>query len=372
MNIAFALFKFFPYGGLQRNMRAMAEEAIKRGHTVTVFCSHWEGDIPSGVKVWLLPVKKLTNAGRTSAFIGLLLDTLAAQSFDIVVGFNKMPGLDLYYAADSCFAYKANYERGFFYRLSGRTQAYLCNEAAVFGADAKTLILEVSPRERGKFQRCYNTPNKRFITLPPGIARDRALPANFDALRADLRREIGAKGSDVLMLVLGSGFRTKGLDRAIAVLAELRQSKLDVALVVAGQDKSRPFERQAARLQVRDRVYFLGGRSDVSALLQAADVLIHPAYKENTGNVLLEAMIAGKPVVTSDVCGYAHYVIDAAMGYVVEKPYAITAFSQAVKKCIDTPAEHWRELGRRFSMNDEIYSRPQFAVDVMETLGYRS
>ena len=45
-----------------------------------------------------------------------------------------------------------------------------------------------------------------------------------------------------------------------------------------------------------------------------ADLLIHPAYNENTGTVLLEALVAGLPVLVSAVCGYAHYIAEADAG----------------------------------------------------------
>jgi len=372
VNIAFSLYDFFPFGGMQRNMLAMADEAVRRGHRITIFCSLWEGDEPAGVEVVRLPVKGFTNAGRARHFVRLFQSTLKNRDFDLIVGFNKMPGLDLYYAADSCFAYKAHYERNFIYRLSGRTKRYLINEAAVFSRESATKILEVSRKERDRFQRCYETPAERFFTLPPGISRNRSLPDDFQALREEARRKLGVGAKTFLLLALGSGFRTKGLDRSISVLADLKQQNIDARLIVVGQDKAWPFEAQATRLGVKDQIDFLGGRDDVPVLLQAADLLLHPAYKENTGNVLLEAMIAGKPVVTTDVCGYAHYVEDASMGCVVEAPYAISALSQAVKQCLQQPADHWRQLGREFARNDEIYSRPAFAVNVMEQLGDQS
>lgn len=46
-------------------------------------------------------------------------------------------------------------------------------------------------------------------------------------------------------------------------------------------------------------------------------MFLHPAYSENTGTVLLEAMVAGLPVIATDVCGYAHYIVDEHMGKVL-------------------------------------------------------
>jgi hypothetical protein len=55
------------------------------------------------------------------------------------------------------------------------------------------------------------------------------------------------------------------------------------------------------------------------AFLLGADLLIHPAYNENTGTVLLEAVVAGLPVLTTAVCGYAHYIAPRPMPAVVSR-----------------------------------------------------
>jgi UDP-glucose:(heptosyl)LPS alpha-1,3-glucosyltransferase len=97
-------------------------------------------------------------------------------------------------------------------------------------------------------------------------------------------------------------------------------------------------------------------------------VLLHPAYKENTGNALLEAMIAGLPVVTSDVCGYAHYVRDAEMGAVITSPFKRDDYVAAINKALTISGEQWHQKGESFAANSDVYSRPQVAVDIMEKL----
>ncbi len=51
MNILLALFKYFPQGGLQKDTLRFAQEAARRGHNVTIFCSSWQGDKPEGINV---------------------------------------------------------------------------------------------------------------------------------------------------------------------------------------------------------------------------------------------------------------------------------------------------------------------------------
>jgi UDP-glucose:(heptosyl)LPS alpha-1,3-glucosyltransferase len=366
LQLAFALYKYFPFGGLQRNMLAMALEAIARGHGVTVYCSDWQGDCPAGIDLQVIPARGWDNAARMQHFAADLRPQLKA--YDLLVGFNKWPGLDLYYAADSCFAYKAHYERGFFYRLAPRTKAYLKLEKAVFGTASKTQILEVSRPERERFVQCYGTAENRFNTLPPGIATNRVAPNNWREIRCETREQLGLDNQQKCFLALGSGYKTKGLDRSIAALHTLCEQGVNGILLVVGKDKRVQFVRQAQKLGLHERVRFLGGRDDVPNLLQAADVLLHPAYKENTGNALLEAMIAGLPVVTSDVCGYAHYVRDAEMGAVITSPFKRDDYVAAINKAPTISGEQWHQKGESFAANSDVYSRPQVAVDIMEKL----
>ena len=80
-------------------------------------------------------------------------------------------------------------------------------------------------------------------------------------------------------------------------------------MVVIGQDQAGPYRRLAQKLKIADKVRFLGGRTDIPELLAAGDLLIHPAYMENTGTILLEAIASGLPVIATDVCGYADHII---------------------------------------------------------------
>lgn len=366
LQLAFALYKYFPFGGLQRNMLAMALEAIARGHNVTIYCSDWQGDCPAEIDLQIIPARGWGNAARMQNFITDLRPQLKAC--DLLVGFNKWPGLDLYYAADSCFAYKAQHERGFFYRLAPRTKAYLKLEKAVFGVTSKTQILEVSRPERARFVQCYGTSENRFHTLPPGIATNRVAPDNWQAIRGKTRQQLGIGDQQKCFLALGSGYKTKGLDRSIDALHTLCEQGVNGVLLVVGDDKREQFVRQAQKLGLQEHVRFLGGRDDVPNLLQAADVLLHPAYKENTGNALLEAMIAGLPVVASDVCGYAHYVREAQMGTVIASPFNADAYVAAINEALVISGEQWHSKGERFAATSDVYSRPQVAVDIMEKL----
>ncbi|MEE9344884.1 MAG: glycosyltransferase, partial [Methylococcales bacterium] len=102
MRFAFCLFSYFPYGGLERNFLSIAEQCLQRGHQVSVYTRHWEANMPDNMKVNCLPVTALTNHNRDRQFVVQLSNQLQYENYDAIVGFNKMPGLDVYYAADPC------------------------------------------------------------------------------------------------------------------------------------------------------------------------------------------------------------------------------------------------------------------------------
>jgi UDP-glucose:(heptosyl)LPS alpha-1,3-glucosyltransferase len=373
MKLAFCLFRYFPFGGLQRDMIQIAQEAHSRGHTIDIFCNDWQGEQPTNMSVTQFKIKAFSNAAETKRYHLQLQSELAKKHFDAIVGFNKMPGLDLYFAADSCFAYKAYEERGWLYRQTSRSKVYLEFERAVFGKKSKTEILELSANERHRFIHFYGTDSNRFHSLPPGISRNRIMANNTDIIRAQSRSALGFTDDQPILLAIGSGFKTKGLDRSLnAVAALTRDGCPKIQLLVAGQDQPRTFIKQAKKLGIENQVHFLGGRDDVPDLLQAADLLIHPAYKENSGIALLEAIIAGLPVVTTDVCGYAHFIEETNMGQVIKTPFDPQALAAAIKATLAVERKTWQTRGYNFATHNDLYSLHSKAVDIIEQVANRN
>ncbi|MCY1200384.1 Lipopolysaccharide core biosynthesis protein RfaG [compost metagenome] len=368
MQLAFVLYKYFPFGGLQRDFMRIALECQRRGHAVRVYTMIWEGEVPEGFEVLIAPVKALFNHKRNEKFTAWVEADLARRPVDRVVGFNKMPGLDVYYAADPCFEDKAQTLRNGLYRRWGRYKHFSDYERAVFAPESKTEVLMISEVQQPLFVRHYATPSRRFHLLPPGIAADRRAPANAADIRAEFRHEFKLGDDDLLLVQIGSGFKTKGLDRSLKAVAALpRELKKRTRLIVIGQDDPKPFLLQMKALGISDQVDILKGRSDIPRFLLGADLLIHPAYNENTGTVLLEALVAGLPVLVTDVCGYAHYIAEADSGRVLPSPFEQDALNQTLAGMLADAAARarWSANGLAFADSADLYSMPQHAADVI-------
>ena len=368
MQLAFALFKYFPYGGLQRDFLRIALACQARGHAVRAYVLSWQGDIPAGFEVVQVPVKALTNPRRYEKFAAWVRADLALRPADRVIGFNKMPGLDVYYCADPCYEDKARTLRGKVYRLSGRYRHFAAFEHAVFEPRSRTEVLMISALQQLLFEKHYATPAARFHLLPPGIAADRRAPPDAANVRREFRREF-ALGDDGLLLVqIGSGFKTKGLDRSLKALAALpAELRARTRLIAIGQDEPRPFLALVRQLGLANRVEIIKGRDDIPRFLLGADLLIHPAYNENTGTVLLEALVAGLPVLTTAACGYAHYIEDAAAGRVVPLPFAQAALDATLAAMLadDAARRQWAVNGLAFAAQADLYGMPERAADLI-------
>ena len=355
MQLAFILYKYFPFGGLQRDFMRIALECQARGHVIRVYTPIWEGEVPAGFEVVVVPVKALFNHKRNEKLTAWVEADLAKRPVDRVIGFNKMPGLDVYYAADGCYEDKAQTLRNPLYKRWGRYKHFADYERAVFAPESKTEILMISEVQR-------------FHLLPPGIAQDRRAPANAAEIRAEFRAEFKLADSDLLLVQIGSGFKTKGLDRSLKALAALpRELKKRTRLIAIGQDDPRAFQLQAKALGVSDQVQVLKGRSDIPRFLLGADLLIHPAYNENTGTVLLEALVSGLPVLVTDVCGYAHYIAEADAGRVLSGPFEQAKLDHLLADMLADASRRafWGRNGLAYAERADLYSMPQHAADII-------
>lgn len=370
MNIAFLLFKYFPYGGLQRDFLRIAQECQRRGHSIKVYTLSWEGPVPAGFDVRIAPVRALSNHRRAAKFSRWIEKELAAAPETVRVGFNKMPGLDVYYAADACYKEKSLTQRGRLYRLGARYRLYTAFEEAVFGRESATEILMISRTQEPFFVKHYGTLSSRMHFLPPNIARDRVAPPDAAEIRAAFRQANGLSGDTKLLVQIGSGFIKKGVDRSLRAVAALPEAvRSRTVFWVVGKDRTDRFERLACELGIGDHVVFTGGRDDIPQILLGADLMIHPAYDENTGTVLLEAVAAGLPVLCTEVCGYGSHIKAAGCGLLTPEPFDQPVLNRQLEELLTGgKLPELSEKALAYARSTDIYSMHERAADVIETV----
>ncbi|MCK8517005.1 glycosyltransferase family 4 protein [Methylonatrum kenyense] len=369
MRLALLLFKYFPHGGLQRNFRRITELCLAHGHEVDVFTLAWEGWDPShpALRIERVEVGGWRNHVRYRRFAEALEPRLRQGGYDRIVGFNKLPGLDVYYNADPCLMHRAMH-RGWLYRRSARFKQLAAFEQAVFAANTRNHILLLSPAEQPLFQHWYNTRPDRFRPMPPYVSPDRFAPADYPERRRRMRQDLGLADDQRLLLMVGSDYRRKGVDRAVRALAALPDAKRQRSqLYVLGKGQPGPIRRLASRLGLAEQVHLLQGRDDVPDFLFAADLLLHVAYQENTGTAIVEAIAAGLPALVTGNCGYAAHVSAAECGQVIAEPFRQETLDRALSEMLDSKQrDAWRANALAYAAETELGNRAEHAVRVIE------
>lgn len=157
-----------------------------------------------------------------------------------------------------------------------------------------------------------------------GVERDVFDPARRDL---DWRRSLGIGDDEVVVGFVGRLVMEKGLDVFVATIERLRAMGVEHRVLVVGEGPAGDwFEKRLPE----DAVFagFQRG-ADLGRAIASMDMLFNPSVTETFGNVTLEAMAAGLPVIAADATGSRSLVADGVSGRIV-RAGAIDAFADAI------------------------------------------
>ncbi len=143
-------------------------------------------------------------------------------------------------------------------------------------------------------------PSKKIDVIPRG--RDpQVFRMRTPDIRAEAREQLGISPDIPAVLAVGRLEPAKGLHHLLSAVPVIAQSMPTAVLLIAGRDgrSSHLLRNQADQLPLKIR--FLGHRTDIPALLAAADVLAFPSEREGSPGTLIEAMAVGTPIVASNI-----------------------------------------------------------------------
>jgi glycosyltransferase involved in cell wall biosynthesis len=200
-------------------------------------------------------------------------------------------------------------------------------------------------------------PERKLATIHYGLD---ALPSAWGENRAD-----DVPADAVVVLAVCRLEEQKGVDVAVRAVAQLRERQPHAHLVALGEGAERPHLEQLAR-ELRVPLFLPGRVADVAAWLRRAAVLVHPVRWEGFGLAVLEAMLAGLPVVASRVSSLPELVADGQTGILVppDDPAALAeALDRALREAAALGAAGRRRAQERFS----VARMTEATLDVYET-----
>ena len=314
MRLAIICRPFSFHGGVETSTAGLVNALVARGgYDVDLITSAGQFPVP-GVGLRRLRVPGQPSVLRQLCFALAARRAVRAGAYDLVQSHERCLTQDIYRAGEGCHrAYLEATGRGGV-QVNPQHRLLLWLERRIFTLKASRHIVAISARGKAEIERLYRTPADKVTVVYNGVDLARFHPENRKRWRQETREALGVPREAWLVAFVGSGFERKGLGPLMEAVAALRSP--DIRLLVAGKGRTDIYRRLEARLGLGGAVTWIAPRPDVERLYAAADAVALPARYEPFGNVHLEALASGIPVLTSSVTGGAEVVRDGVSGAV--------------------------------------------------------
>jgi glycosyltransferase involved in cell wall biosynthesis len=226
-------------------------------------------------------------------------------------------------------------------------------------------VIAVSTENLGLLHSCFGLPADKGRVIYNGRS-ERFFAPRCELARAQARAALGIAADCIVVLTIGRFELVKGYQYLLAALPALRRSELwpSLELVWVGSGTLEDRLRGIAHLLGGNQIHLLTGHPDIPALLDAADLLVHPSAYEGMPLVVLEAMAKGVPVVATAVSGTPEALGDT--GYLLDAPSDDPAFGEQLAAAICHLAgnsQRRRQLGKASKSRAMAHFTEQQMVD---------
>jgi UDP-glucose:(heptosyl)LPS alpha-1,3-glucosyltransferase len=340
MRLALIRQRYTPYGGAERFVARALEALRHKGVAVTVIARQWkDGEAADGgpaqdgepaaradARTELLRCDPfyLGRLWRDASFARVACRAVAAHAFDLVQSHERIACCDIYRAGDGVHAQWLDNRRralGVWARLGIALNPYhayvLRAERLLFSSRRLRAVICNSRMVAAEIRARFGVPEALLHVIYNGVDLDAFHPRLRERHRAAMRARLGFADTDMLYLMVGSGFERKGVPQLLEAFTRLRAENARL-LIVGADRRTRALRRRAAALGVGDRVVFAGPQRDVEPWYGAADCFVLPTLYDPFPNAALEAMAAGLPVITSASCGAAELIEEGQSGFVCD------------------------------------------------------
>jgi len=350
MKIALALEKFDRHsGGAEAYAVELARTLVSEGWEVHLYGHSWAGEPAQAV---FHPIPRLPRwvppSVRILDFAFRHRSMVRGQDFDVVLGFGNTLEMNVYQSHGGVH-YLSNSRKlravrnpalRFLKTLalfaSPKYHARAWIEAAPFRAKEPPVIVAISDMVRNDMADYFRVPGERIRLVYNGVDVRKFEVAAAGAAGKQLRTRLGFD-DEVLFLFMAYDFRKKGVRFLLQAADRLRRKVRSgrFGIVVVGGPPSRSLARLVSDLQLTDVVRYPGPTREPEAYYSACDVFILPTFYDACSLVVIEAMAAGLPAITTQYNGAAGIVTDSVDGKVLSDPANIDDMACAMWHFLD-------------------------------------
>jgi UDP-glucose:(heptosyl)LPS alpha-1,3-glucosyltransferase len=336
MKLALIRRQFSGTGGAELYLQRLLKVLADAGHQLHLFAESWQGQ-PEGVTVHPVSVFG-ARAQRPVRFAEAVQRALGGERFDCVFSLERTWRQDVYRAGDGVHRvwlerrrHYAAWWRRPFVGLGAFHRNMMALEKQSFNPANTRHVIVNSEMVKREILEHFAFPAERIHLVRNGVDTARFRHGH----RADTRARLGVKDDESLLLFVGSGWERKGLRFLLQLVADLRHTRELLETECQRQHAEWRLSKGAFRQRVRllvvgkghpprgaasEDVLFTGPMDDVENAYAAADLLVFLPIYEPSANVVVEALAAGLPVVTSAGNGASELIQAGVNGSVINDP----------------------------------------------------
>jgi UDP-glucose:(heptosyl)LPS alpha-1,3-glucosyltransferase len=330
------------HGGVETATAGLLAALRHAGHDVELISTRRQASV-AGLVVRRVPTLRHPSVLRLISFAVAARAAAARHGYDLVQSHERALAQDVYRAGEGCHAAYLEAMRRKVTGAAPYHRLVLALERRIFQLRTARHVVAISRQGKEEIERRFGTDPARVTLIYNGVDLERFHPDNRGRHRRPTRQALRIPEEAWTVLFVGSGFERKGLDCLLEAFA--RVADTDSRLVVTGKGAEAPYQRLAASLGIAERTIWTGPKEDVERLYAAADAVALPARYEPFGNVHLEALASGVPVLSSARAGGSEIVRRGENGWVAAQA-AAAPIAEGLAALRDAPAGGWAASAR--------------------------
>ena len=343
MKIAIVRKKYTPYGGAERYLHGLIGRLIEMGHEIHVYANTWPSLKGQNIFFHKVPMIGGLSLLKIWSFALATWILIRRERFDIVFSNERTFIQDIYRAADGCHRgwLSVRFRQLTFWRklsiiVNPLHGSVLFFDWLIFRKRRFKKVIALSNQSKQEIMQRYDVPPDMIHVIYNGVDLELFHPRNrMD--RDTLRRELGITNHEYVLLYVGTGFERKGLKYLIEAVAQLKQYPFH--LLVIGRNKTSLYRKLAKKLGIETYIHFLGAINGVAKYYGAADIFVFPTLYEPFGNVHLEALASGLPVITSAMSGGSEIITAGLDGDIIKDPTNPCEIADKIRSVIEQMRE---------------------------------
>ncbi len=331
-------------GGAERSVFELASALSARGLQVDILAAKGQ---TKAKDIHILCRAEPCNRTWHFTFANAIKKHLSENHYDIVHSVLPFDFADIYQPRGGSFAEAilrnaSSYQNRFVQNYKRATAFANFRRAILLHAEKKLcnnpngpVIAALSKYVADQFKYRYSLDDRRIVVIPNGVRVDRQTDTPVaDKLREQILAKLNLRETDnpIFFLFAANNFRLKGLAVLIKAmhLAVARYQASKAYLVVAGNDRAFAYRHLAKKLKVDTKIVFLGSVHRIQDILSITDVAVVPTFYDPSSRFTLEALAAGKPVITTSFNGATDLFSDNIHGKVIACPRDIRQLAEAI------------------------------------------